>query len=173
MSVLFFQHILCKTYTWRLKMYNKKDWPLTLYFDGQCPLCAREIKILNRHAAESRLLFIDISSGAFDAKVLGFTFEQMQSSLHARFADGRWVTGLDATLWSWRAAGLGFWAAPLTWRATRPLLALGYRLFCRLRPHLAWLPHPDGRRRCVDDRCGGPESKPAPDEQPTLKTKQT
>jgi predicted DCC family thiol-disulfide oxidoreductase YuxK len=52
-------------------MSNKKDWPLTLYFDGQCPLCAREIKILNRHAAESRLLFIDISSGAFDAKALG------------------------------------------------------------------------------------------------------
>ena len=153
-------------------MYNKKDWPLTLYFDGQCPLCAREIKILNRHATESRLLFIDISSGAFDAKALGFTLEQMQSSLHARFADGRWVTGLDATLWSWRAAGLGFWAAPLTWRAIRPLLALGYRFFCRLRPHSAWLTHPDGRRRCVDDRCGVPESKPAPYERPTLKTKQ-
>ena len=153
-------------------MYNKKDWPLTLYFDGQCPLCAREIKILNRHATESRLLFIDISSGAFDAKALRFTFEQMQSSLHARFADGRWVTGLDATLWSWRAAGLGFWVSPLTWRATRPLLVLGYRFFCRLRPHLAWLPHPDGRRRCVDDRCGVLESKPAPAEGPTLKTKQ-
>ncbi|SDO99251.1 Predicted thiol-disulfide oxidoreductase YuxK, DCC family [Pseudomonas arsenicoxydans] len=173
LSALFFQHTLYKTYTRPLEMYNKKDWPLTLYFDGQCPLCAREIKILNRHAAESRLLFIDISSGEFDAKALGFTFEQMQSTLHARFADGRWVTGLDATLWSWRAAGLGFWAAPLTWRAIRPLLALGYRLFCRLRPHLAWLPHPDGRRRCVDDRCGVPESKPAPDERPTLKTKQT
>lgn len=161
LSVLFFQHILYKTYTRSLDMYNKKDWPLTLYFDGQCPLCAREIKILHRHAAaESRLLFIDISSGAFDAKVLGFTFEQMQSSLHARFADGRWVTSLDATLWSWRAAGLGFWAAPLTWRAIRPLLALGYRLFCRLRPHLAWLPHPDGGRRCVDDRCGGRNQNP-------------
>lgn len=154
-------------------MYNKEDWPLTLYFDGDCPLCAREIKILRRHAAESRLLFVDISSSAFDAKVLGFTFEQMQSALHARFADGRWVTGLDATLWSWRAAGLGFWATPLTWRAIRPLLAVGYRLFCRVRPHLAWLPHPDGRLRCVDNRCAVPGSKPASDEKPTLKTKQT
>lgn len=33
-------------------MYNKNDWPLTLYFDGQCPLFAREIKILNRHVAK-------------------------------------------------------------------------------------------------------------------------
>ena len=71
------------------------NWPLTLYFDGECPLCAREIKLLRRHAVKDQLLFVDISNGAFDAKALGFRFEQMQSSLHARFADGRWVTGLE------------------------------------------------------------------------------
>lgn len=125
-------------------MYNKVNWPLTLYFDGECPLCAREIKLLRGHAVKDRLLF-----------------------------DGRWVTGLDATLWSWRAAGLGFWATPLTWRALRPLLEFGYRLFCRLRPHLAWLPHPDSGSRCVDNRCRVPASKPASDEQSTLKKKQT
>lgn len=154
-------------------MYNKEHWPLTLYFDGDCPLCAREIKILRRRAISSRLQFIDISSNAFDAEVLGFTFEQMQASLHAHFADGRWVTGLDATVWSWRAAGLGFWAAPLTWRALRPLLAVGYRLFCRLRPHLAWLPHPDGSRRCEDKRCAVPMPKPVQGEPPSLNTKRT
>ncbi len=87
-------------------MYNKEPWSLTLYFDGNCPLCAREITILRRHAAEARLLFVDIDSPEFDAKALGFTLEQMQATLHACFADGRWVKGLDATLWSWRAAGV-------------------------------------------------------------------
>ena len=154
-------------------MYKKVNWPLTLYFDGECPLCAREIKFLQKRAANDRLLFVDISSGTFDAKELGFTFGHMQSSLHARFADGLWVTGLDATLWSWRAAGLGFWATPLTLSVFRPLLEFGYRLFCRLRPHLAWLPHPDSGRRCVDKRCAVPTSKLASDEQSTLKTKQT
>jgi predicted DCC family thiol-disulfide oxidoreductase YuxK len=153
-------------------MYNKVMWPLTLYFDGDCPLCAREIRLLRQHAAEHRLLFVDISRDEFDATALGCTFEQMQSLLHGRFADGQWVTGLDATLWSWRAAGLGFWATPLTWRALRPLLELGYRLFCRLRPALAWLPHPDGGRRCVDNQCVVPESKPSHKEAPGPKTKQ-
>jgi predicted DCC family thiol-disulfide oxidoreductase YuxK len=147
-------------------MYNKEPWPLTLYFDGECPLCAREVKILRRHAIDSRLLFVDLGNDAFDAQALGFTLEQMQSSLHARFADGRWVSGLDATLWSWRAAGLGVWATPLTWRALRPLLAVGYRLFCHLRPHLAWLPHPDGSRRCRDKRCAVPATKSVQGEQP-------
>ncbi|MBT0623355.1 DUF393 domain-containing protein [Pseudomonas fluorescens] len=154
-------------------MYKKVNWPLTLYFDGECPLCAREIKLLRGHAVKDRLLFVDISSRAFDAQALGFTFEHMQSSLHARFADGRWVTGLDATLWSWRAAGLGFWATPLTWRALRPLLEFSYRLFCRLRPHLAWLPHPDSGRRCVDSRCAVPASNPGSDEQSTSKKTHT
>jgi predicted DCC family thiol-disulfide oxidoreductase YuxK len=134
-------------------MYKKKQWPLTLYFDGKCPLCAREIKVLRARATPDRLLFVDIGAEAFDAESLGFTLEQMASSLHARFDDGTWVRGLDATLWSWRAAGLGIWAAPLSWQLTRPLLNIGYRLFCRWRPYLAWLPHPDGSRRCRDDSC--------------------
>ncbi|WP_268796420.1 thiol-disulfide oxidoreductase DCC family protein [Pseudomonas huanghezhanensis] len=133
-------------------MYKNAQWPLMLYFDGECPLCAREIKLLRARSTEDRLLLVDMSDDGFDAQALGFTVEQMQSALHARFADGRWVTGLDATLWSWRAAGLGKWAAPLSSRALRPLFEIGYRLFCRLRPHLAWLPHPDGSRRCRVNR---------------------
>jgi predicted DCC family thiol-disulfide oxidoreductase YuxK len=128
-------------------------WPLTLYFDGDCPLCAREIQMLRRRASEERLQLVDISTAPFDAAELGFTHQTMQNLLHARFADGQWVTGLDATLWSWRAAGLEKWAAPLTWRPLRPLLELAYRLFCRLRPHLEWLPHPEGGRRCKDNQC--------------------
>ena len=38
-----------------MRMYNIEQWPLTLYFDGECPLCAREIKILSRRAIEARL----------------------------------------------------------------------------------------------------------------------
>ncbi|SHM98806.1 Predicted thiol-disulfide oxidoreductase YuxK, DCC family [Pseudomonas asturiensis] len=140
-------------------MHEPIKWPLTLYFDGDCPLCAREINILRARAEPSRLHFVDISDEAFDAKSVGFTLTQMESALHAKFDDGTWVTGLDATLWSWRAAGLGAWAAPLSWRLTRPLLNIGYRLFCRWRPHLAWLPHPDGSTRCQRDSCVLPGSE--------------
>lgn len=140
-------------------MYKNEQWPLTLYFDGDCPLCAREIKLLRRRASCARLLFVDISDPAFDAQSLGVSLDAMGAALHARFSDGTWVTGLDATLWSRRAAGMGIWAAPLSWRPLRPLFNLGYRMFARSRPYLAWLPHPDGSRRCHDGRCAVP---PAP-----------
>lgn len=151
---------MLKTYTGSRVMYKNLQWPLTLFFDGACPLCAQEINVLRARASPQRLVFVDISEATFDAKSLGFTLGQMQSCLHARFSDGAWVTGLDATLWSWRAAGLGMWVTPLSWRFMRPVLSLGYRFFCRVRPHLGWLPHPDGRRRCTDNRCT--VSPPAP-----------
>ena len=144
-------------------MYKNAQWPLTLYFDGACPLCAQEIKLLRAKASPARLLFVDISEDGFDASAVGFSLEAMQSSLHARFSDGDWVMGLDATLWSWRAAGLGIWVTPVSWPVMRPLLNLGYRFFCRWRPHLAWLPHPDGSRRCHDLQCDIAPSKPKAD----------
>ena len=128
-------------------------WPLTLYHDGDCPLCAREIAVLRRRALPGRLQLVDIRDPAFDPAALGLTLEQMVNLLHGHLADGRWVKGLDATAWSWRAAGFERAASVLGWRWLRPLLDLGYRLFCRLRPALHGLPHPDGARRCKDDRC--------------------
>ncbi|ATB67148.1 DUF393 domain-containing protein [Pseudomonas mosselii] len=124
------------------------QWPLTLYFDGACPLCAREVAFLRRRSTAAKLILIDIDCDDFDPIALGLSIEQMRSCLHARFANDHWVTGLDATLCSWRAAGVGMWAAPLAWRPLRPLLSVLYRFFCRLRPNLAWLPHPEGRQRC-------------------------
>jgi len=122
--------------------------PLTLYVDGACPLCAREIIWLRRHATPARLHLMDISAPGFVSE--SRSLEQLRSKLHARSADGQWLTGLDATYWSWRAAGVGRWAAPLGWKPLRPLFLLGYWLFSKARPHLDWLPHPNGSKRCVE-----------------------
>ena len=32
-------------------MRHPTAWPLTLYYDGSCPLCAREIRTLRRRAS--------------------------------------------------------------------------------------------------------------------------
>lgn len=124
--------------------------PITLYVDEACPLCAREIVWLRHHATDDRLILIDISAPAFSC--WDRSVEQLRGKLHARSADGLWLTGIDATYWAWRAAGQDRWAAPLGWRPLRPLLLLGYWLFSLARPHLGWLPHPEGSLRCTD-RC--------------------
>ena len=60
-------------------MDRKPTWPLTLYFDGECPLCAREIKTLRGRAAPERLRFVDIRDEDFEPESIGFTFAQMES----------------------------------------------------------------------------------------------
>jgi predicted DCC family thiol-disulfide oxidoreductase YuxK len=129
---------------------NEPSLPLTLYIDLDCPLCAREVHWLQRHASPARLQLVDISAPGFDPAPTGRSLQALHDCLHARSASGEWLTGIDATLWSWRAAGVGHWAAPLAWRPLRPLLRLAYWLFSLLRPSLGWLPHPDGSRRCRD-----------------------
>ncbi|MDC7831144.1 MULTISPECIES: thiol-disulfide oxidoreductase DCC family protein [Pseudomonas] len=129
--------------------------PLTLFHDGACPLCAREIAWLRRHADPSQLHLVDLAAPDYEAQAPADAppRQAMLDLLHARDADGYWFKGLDATYWSWRTAGLGHWARPLAWRPLRPLLEMGYRLFLKLRPGLTWLPHPEGSRRCQDDVC--------------------
>ena len=134
-------------------------WPLTLYHDGDCPLCAREIAWLKRRARPDRLQLSDIRAADFDPEAIDRSLAQLQNLLHGRFADGRWVTGLDATYWSWIAAGHPWLAEPLSWRWLRPAVNSLYRQFCRLRPSLAWLPHPDGAQRCQNDACNAEKSR--------------
>ena len=144
-------------------MSEHPAWPLTLYYDGDCPLCAREIVALRRRASPPRLQLVDIAAPDFASAAGEPDRAALQARLHARFADGRWVSGLDATYWSWRAAGLERLALLLRWRGLRRALEPVYRLFCRLRPHLDWLPHPDGAARCRQDGCALP---PRRDEKP-------
>lgn len=137
--------------------------PLTLFVDRDCPLCAREVRWLERHADPARLLLVDINAADFDASGLGRDLTQLRRRLHARSASGVWLTGVDATYWSWRLAGHGFWAAPLGWKPLRPLLLLAYALFSVLRPHLAWLPHPEGASGCNTQHCSVPKPPRTPE----------
>jgi predicted DCC family thiol-disulfide oxidoreductase YuxK len=145
---------------------NSTELPVTLFVDGSCPLCAREVRLLKRHALPERLQLIDISAAGFTPEQQGPDLYQLQNCLHARTASGEWHTGIDATLYSWRAAGLGLWVAPLGFRPLRPVWRALYSLFVWLKPHLAWLPHPEGKVRCSKQCMGGEEYSPPPARQP-------
>lgn len=128
------------------------QWPLTLYYDGECPLCVREIRMFRRRNAADRLQLIDISQPAIQP-LPGRSREEMLDCLHAQFADQHLVTGIDATYWSYRAVGLGWLVRPLRWRWARPLWQAAYRGFCRLRPGLAKLIPMPTEERCGSGQC--------------------
>ena len=110
---------------------------LTVWHDGACPLCAREIAVMRRLDRAGRINFVDAADAAvaypLDRAVLLARFHAME--------DGVMLSGAAAFAAMWRAIPL---LRPLGLAARWPLvgrtLDAAYRLFLRLRPRLqAWL----------------------------------
>ena len=95
-------------------------WPLTIYYDRSCPLCAHEMHALVAHDHAGRLRLVDSSAVGFvdaDADAAGITPAQMSALIHARDAQGRWIIGVEVFVLAYRVAGLGviarIWSSPV------------------------------------------------------------
>lgn len=110
---------------------------VTVYYDGACPLCSREIGVYRGLRGADRVCWVDVQSA--DRAALGedLTREEALARFHVRGADGSLVSGGAAFVRLWNSLpALGWLAAvagrpPLSW-ALEP----AYRLFLRLRPWL-------------------------------------
>ena len=125
------------------------DWKIEVFYDGACPLCVREIRLLRRLDRSDRIRYTDISSDEFRAEDFGRTLGTFMSEIHGRLPDGTWVNGVEVFRRLYAAVGLG----PIVWVTRLPvvsgLLDSAYRVFARNR--LGWT------RRCSDgeSNCGG------------------
>ena len=108
--------------------------PLTVYYDGACPVCSREIAAYRRQPGAEACAWVDASR--CDASELGpdLSREAALARLHVRRADGTLVDGARGFAMLWRALPRTAWlgriasAGPMPW-----LLEAGYRGFLRLR----------------------------------------
>lgn len=112
---------------------------LTVYFDGSCPLCRREISLYQGLPSKQLLHWVDVSTPT--ALPCGLTCELAMRRFHVRDAQGRLYSGAEAfsVLWrcfaGWRVLGWMTAAPPFSW-----LAEAAYRLFLPVRPRLqAWL----------------------------------
>lgn len=112
---------------------------LTIYFDGSCPLCTREIAFYRRSEAAQHLQWVDVSQpvdlGA------GLDCQAAMQRFHVRDARGQLHHGAAgfSRLWrelpGWRWLGWLSAVPPMSW-----LAEAAYRLFLPLRPQLQrWL----------------------------------
>ena len=85
----------------------------TLFYDGQCPLCAREIRTL-RKLQRGNLIFADIHEQRDGSSTLP-SHEALLRRLHLMTWTGAWVTGLQANVRAWSHTPFGFLFRPLLW----------------------------------------------------------
>jgi len=115
-----------------------------VFFDGDCPLCRREMNIVQRMDKNERVRLTDIASASFTPPP-GLTREALMASIHGRRADGTVVTGVEVFREVYTAVGLGRWVAltrlaPVAWA-----LDAAYAWFARHRLRLTG--------RCTDETC--------------------
>lgn len=109
---------------------------ITIFYDGQCPLCAKEIAWLQQRATAGRILFQDISVPVFNPQLYGKTMPAMMAELHVLDDSDRWHTAMDATRLIYKEIGLGWVMAPTKLPGLRQLFDWAYATFAKLRPRL-------------------------------------
>ncbi len=107
----------------------------TIYYDGLCQLCSREIALFQRRVRGGSLAYVDISDEAFRAADHGLDPVQIHRTMHVRLEDGRLVTGMDALIAMWEFVPGFRWLAKLSRLSViRPLADVGYAAFAYIRP---------------------------------------
>jgi predicted DCC family thiol-disulfide oxidoreductase YuxK len=113
--------------------------PLTVLYDGACPLCRREIGVyrgLQPLQPDAAVCFNDVNDAALPLPP-GTTREQLLARFHVRDRDGTLLSGAPAFLALWAALPGWRWLARVGRLPGAPwALERAYRLFLRARPTL-------------------------------------
>ena len=121
------------------------DFEVEVFYDGACPLCMREIRMLRRRDQHGRIRFTDIAAESFDAAAVGLTWEALMQRIHGRLPDGTVIEGVEVFRRLYAAVGFRRLAALPRAPGLSQVLDLAYRLFARNRLRLTG--------RCVDGTC--------------------
>jgi predicted DCC family thiol-disulfide oxidoreductase YuxK len=109
---------------------------IEVYYDGQCPLCSREMGWLRRLDKRGRIGFSDIAAPGFDPGTTGVPLEVLMGSIHGRLPDGTLVTGVEVFRRAYAAVGFGIFVRVTRLPLLTRLLDLGYRWFAKNRLRL-------------------------------------
>lgn len=121
------------------------NFAVEVFHDGACPLCAREMRWLQRLDRRGRIRFTDIADPSFDPASVGLTFDALMARIHGRLPDGRVIEGVEVFRQLYAAAGYPRLAAFSRVPGISHLFEAGYWLFAKNRLRLTG--------RCLDQQC--------------------
>ena len=116
---------------------------LELFYDGDCPLCMWEVRMLQGLDRDGRILFTDIAGPTFEPPE-GVDYAGLMQRIHARRGDV-WFEGVEVFRQLYAAVGFGPLVALTRAPGVSQALDAGYRLFAANRLRLTG--------RCDDATC--------------------
>jgi predicted DCC family thiol-disulfide oxidoreductase YuxK len=131
---------------------KKPHFPLRVFYDGSCLVCATEIEHYVRQERHNRLIPIDISHENFIPAAPELSREALMYELHVVDNGGTVYRGVDAFWAIWQAFPANSWYGLLGKAITLPVIngcaRVMYRGFARARKYL-----PKRRTTCSDGSC--------------------
>ena len=110
---------------------------LTVFHDGSCALCRREIALVQGMTAKSDIAFIDVSHRDGEAAP-GLTADAAMRRFHVRRADGTLLSGARAFIELWCRTPRFAWVKHLAqWPGVVSVLDVGYSGLLIIRPPLS------------------------------------
>ena len=109
---------------------------IEVFYDGECPLCRREVAFLRRRDSKGRIEFTDISAAAFDAAQYGMTRADFMAQIHGRLPNGEFVSGVEVFRQLYSAVGFRWVVALTRLPGLSWLLDVAYTAFARNRLRL-------------------------------------
>jgi predicted DCC family thiol-disulfide oxidoreductase YuxK len=136
-------------------------YPLTLYYDGACPMCRAEMHNLMLRNTRELLAFVDIAVPGFSGQPPGVSQQALMTLMHARRADGTLVVGVDVFRLAYEAAGLPWVTRLVSLPVIGPLTERLYPWVARFRNHIprplvVWLFERAARRAAAQAAARGP-----------------
>lgn len=124
---------------------NSASWQITLLYDGDCPLCLREVNFLQKKDAGRGLIkFVDIADDCYDpADHGGIDFETAMGRIHAIRADGTIIKNVEVFRQIYSLLGIGWLYAPTRWPVIGPIVDKLYDLWADWRLRVTGRPSLD------------------------------
>ena len=114
---------------------------LTIFFDGGCPLCKREVDFLQSKNQEGALSFIDINTSDFPSDLkYGITYKQAMDRIHAMKSDGSVIKDIKVFQEAYSLIGLGWIYAPTKLPILDKFIEFIYGLWAKYRLKITFRP---------------------------------
>lgn len=92
------------------QLNSPSNWKIKLLYDGECPLCLREVDFLRRKDAGRGLVaFVDIADTSYSPKANGgVDFETAMGRIHAVLPDGTVIKNVEVFRRVYEILGMGW-----------------------------------------------------------------
>jgi predicted DCC family thiol-disulfide oxidoreductase YuxK len=107
-----------------------------VFYDGECPLCTREIDMLRRRDDRRRIVFTDIAASGFDPASVGLDHATLMNRIHGRLPSGEIVEGVEVFRRLYTAIGFGRLVAATRLPGISQVFDVAYNLFANNRLRL-------------------------------------